>query len=102
MSEKTIVILVLGVLIFDFLLDLLLNFLNEKSSKKPIPEELKGVYDDEKYQKSQDYQNNWAGTAHNNSVGGSNTVPDGTYYYIVTLKNSGIDPINGYIYVGTK
>ena len=57
MSEKTIVILVLGVLIFDFLLDLLLNFLNEKSSKKPIPEELKGVYDDEKYQKSQDYQN---------------------------------------------
>ncbi len=57
MSEKTIVILVLGVLIFDFLLDLLLNFLNEKSSKKPIPEELNGVYDDEKYQKSQDYQN---------------------------------------------
>ena len=57
MSEKTIVILVLGVLIFDFLLDLLLNFLNEKSSNKPIPEELNGVYDDEKYQKSQDYQN---------------------------------------------
>ena len=57
MSEKTIVILVLGILIFDFLLDLLLSFLNEKSSKKPIPEELKGIYDDEKYQKSQDYQN---------------------------------------------
>ena len=57
MSEKTIVILVLGILIFDFLLDLLLSFLNEKSSKKPIPEELNGVYDDEKYQKSQDYQN---------------------------------------------
>ncbi|WP_152975552.1 gliding motility-associated C-terminal domain-containing protein [Lacinutrix himadriensis] len=51
---------------------------------------------------SHDYQNNWAGTAHNNSVGGANTVPDGTYYYIVTLKESGIDPINGYIYVGTK
>jgi len=57
MSEKTIVVLVLGILIFDFLLDLLLSFLNEKSSKKPIPEELNGVYDDEKYQKSQDYQN---------------------------------------------
>lgn len=57
MSEKAIVILVLGILIFDFLLDLLLSFLNEKSSKKPIPEELNGVYDDEKYQKSQYYQN---------------------------------------------
>jgi len=25
-----------------------------------------------------------------------------TYYYIVTLIDSGIDPINGYIYLGTK
>ena len=57
MSEKTIIILVLGILIFDFLLDLLLTFLNEKSSKNPIPDELSGIYDDEKYQKSQDYQN---------------------------------------------
>ena len=57
MSEKAIVILVLGILIFDFFLDLLLSFLNGKSSKKPIPEELNGVYDDEKYQKSQYYQN---------------------------------------------
>ena len=57
MSGKVIVILVLGILIFDFLLDLLLSFLNEKSSKNPIPNELKGIYDDEKYQKSQDYQN---------------------------------------------
>ena len=51
---------------------------------------------------SRDYQNDWRGTAHNNSIGGADTVPDGTYYYIVTLKDSGINPINGYIYVGTK
>ena len=57
MSEKVIAILVIGILIFDFLLDLLLSFLNEKSSKNPIPSELSGIYDDEKYQKSQDYQN---------------------------------------------
>jgi STE24 endopeptidase len=57
MSEKVIIILVLGILIFDFLMDLLLSFLNEKSSKNPIPEELSGIYDNEKYQKSQDYQN---------------------------------------------
>ena len=57
MSGKVIVILILGILIFDYILDLLLSFLNEKSSKNPIPNELKGIYDDEKYQKSQDYQN---------------------------------------------
>ena len=57
MSEKVIIILVLGILIFDFLMDLLLSFLNEKSSKNPIPKELSGIYDNEKYQKSQDYQN---------------------------------------------
>ena len=57
MSEKVIVIFILGVLIFDFLMDLLLSFLNEKSSKNPIPNELSGIYDDEKYQESQDYQN---------------------------------------------
>ena len=57
MSEKVIVIFILGVLIFDFLIDLLLSFLNEKSSKNPIPNELSGIYDDEKYQESQDYQN---------------------------------------------
>ena len=51
---------------------------------------------------SNDYQNDWRGTAHKNSVGGADTVPDGTYYYIVTLKDSGINPIDGYIYVGTK
>ncbi|MGB1308620.1 MAG: DUF7507 domain-containing protein [Oceanihabitans sp.] len=51
---------------------------------------------------SHDYQNNWNGQASKNSIGGKNTVPTGTYYYIVKLKNSGIDPIQGYIYVGTK
>ncbi|NER14047.1 T9SS type B sorting domain-containing protein [Leptobacterium flavescens] len=47
---------------------------------------------------SQDYQNNWNGT----SRSGSGFVPSGTYYYVVTLRNSGIDPITGFIYVGTN
>ncbi|WP_223033568.1 gliding motility-associated C-terminal domain-containing protein, partial [Hanstruepera marina] len=48
------------------------------------------------------YQNNWNGSAHKSSVGGADTVPTGTYYYIVNLKNSGLKPITGYFYVGTK
>ena len=59
MSEKVIVIFILGVLIFDFLIDLLLSFLNEKSSKNPIPNELSGIYDDEKYQESQELSKNY-------------------------------------------
>jgi hypothetical protein len=46
--------------------------------------------------------NCWNGTAHNNSVGSSDKVPTGTYYYIVNLKGSGLKPFSGPIYVGTK
>jgi gliding motility-associated-like protein len=51
---------------------------------------------------SKNYQNNWNGFAHNSSVGGSDKVPTGTYYYIVKLNNSGLKPFSGPIYVGTK
>ncbi|WP_412984808.1 gliding motility-associated C-terminal domain-containing protein [Pontimicrobium sp. IMCC45349] len=51
---------------------------------------------------STNYQNDWNGYAHKSSVGGSNKVPTGTYYYIVKLKNSGLKPFAGPIYVGTK
>ena len=51
---------------------------------------------------SNNYQNDWNGTAHSSSVGSSDKVPTGTYYYIVNLKNSGLKPFSGPIYVGTK
>ena len=51
---------------------------------------------------SKDYQNNWNAFVHGNSVGGSDKVPTGTYYYIINLKNSGLKPFAGPIYVGTK
>uniref|UniRef100_UPI003AB292FD gliding motility-associated C-terminal domain-containing protein n=1 Tax=Corallibacter sp. TaxID=2038084 RepID=UPI003AB292FD len=51
---------------------------------------------------SKNYTNNWNGTAHKSSVGNSDKVPNGTYYYIINLKNSGFEPITGYFYVGTK
>jgi len=47
---------------------------------------------------SNDYGNNWNGS----SRSGSGFVPSGTYYYVVTLRNSGIEPITGFIYVGTN
>ncbi|WP_274475538.1 HYR-like domain-containing protein [Mangrovimonas aestuarii] len=51
---------------------------------------------------SKNYQNNWNGAAPSGSVGNAEKVPTGTYYYVVKLKDSGLDPFSGPIYVGTK
>jgi gliding motility-associated-like protein len=48
------------------------------------------------------YQNDWNGAASKGSFGGASTVPTGTYYYIINLRNSGLKPFTGPIYVGTK
>lgn len=50
---------------------------------------------------SDNYQNNWNGNS-NRSIGVSNKVPSGTYYYIINMLNSGLLPITGSFYVGTK
>ncbi len=50
---------------------------------------------------SNDYKNNWNGFTNNNAIGSSGQVPSGTYYYVVELIDSGLDPFTGYIYVGT-
>ncbi|WP_027125151.1 gliding motility-associated C-terminal domain-containing protein [Gelidibacter mesophilus] len=51
---------------------------------------------------SNNYQNNWNGSSSKASVGSSKYVPTGTYYYVVNLKNSGLKPFAGPIYVATK
>ncbi|MEH6537444.1 MAG: gliding motility-associated C-terminal domain-containing protein, partial [Psychroserpens sp.] len=52
------------------------------------------------------YQNDWNGTASNASIGNSNFVPTGTYYYVIKLIDSTgeleLKPITGPIYVSTK
>nr|WP_321222721.1 gliding motility-associated C-terminal domain-containing protein [uncultured Psychroserpens sp.] len=48
------------------------------------------------------YQNDWNGTSSKASVGNSNFVPTGTYYYVLNIKNSGLKPRTGPIYVSTK
>ena len=51
---------------------------------------------------SDNYQNNWNGTVSKSSIGAASKIPNGTYYYIVTLKDSGLPPFTGPLYIGTK
>jgi gliding motility-associated-like protein len=48
------------------------------------------------------YQNDWNGYSHKSSVGKADKIPNGTYYYIINLKNSGLKPFAKAFYVGTK
>ncbi|MFK7833362.1 MAG: gliding motility-associated C-terminal domain-containing protein, partial [Winogradskyella sp.] len=52
--------------------------------------------------KSNNYKNDWNGFSHDSSVGSSGKVPTGTYYYIINLRNSGLAPFAGPIYVATN
>lgn len=49
---------------------------------------------------SRDYNNDWTGTS-GGRIGTEMELPTGTYYYVVTLVNSGLKPIQGYILLGT-
>ncbi|WP_299554295.1 gliding motility-associated C-terminal domain-containing protein [Seonamhaeicola sp.] len=51
---------------------------------------------------SDDYQNNWNGASSKSSIGNAGKVPNGTYYYIITIKDSGLPPFTGPVYIGTK
>nr|WP_241551473.1 HYR domain-containing protein [Gramella oceanisediminis] len=50
---------------------------------------------------AQNYQNNWDGYSES-SFTSSNQLPSGTYYYVLEIRNSEFEPIQGYIYLGTK
>ncbi|GAK94019.1 CAAX prenyl protease 1 [Nonlabens ulvanivorans] len=56
MDAITLFYLIIGILIFDFLLDQLLGFLNYTWYSKEIPQELQDVYDGDEYAKSQEYK----------------------------------------------
>ncbi len=48
------------------------------------------------------YNDDWHGQASGASIGNSGFVPTGTYYYVINLKNSGLRPITGPIYVSSN
>ena len=57
MTPETLFYIFIAIIIFHFLLGKILGYLNSNSQMQPIPEEGKGIYDDEKYKKSQEYHN---------------------------------------------
>lgn len=56
MNAEVLLILILSFIAFDFILEQMLDFLNLKHQKKDLPNELKGIYEEEKYQQSLAYQ----------------------------------------------
>lgn len=56
MSSTTLFYIIIGILIISFIIDKILETLNEKRFDDEIPEKLKDVYDKKEYKKSQEYK----------------------------------------------
>lgn len=56
MSPEFLFDLILGIVIINFIIDQVLDYLNTKCFDAPIPDELQDVYDADEYQKSQNYK----------------------------------------------
>ncbi len=48
--------IIIAIIVFDYILDQTLDYLNSTYWSNELPKELEGIYDAEKYKKSQDYQ----------------------------------------------
>ena len=53
---STLFLIIIAILVAQFLLETVLNYLNAKHYGDPIPKELKDIFDAEEYQKPQNYQ----------------------------------------------
>jgi len=53
---KILFIIIIAIIVFDYLLEQLLDYLNSTYWSNELPKELEGIYDADKYKKSQDYQ----------------------------------------------
>jgi STE24 endopeptidase len=56
MTPDILFYIIIFILVSDFIIDLVLCHLNAKKFDAPIPEELKGIYDEEAYIRSQNYK----------------------------------------------
>ncbi|MCF8402232.1 MAG: M48 family peptidase, partial [Bacteroidales bacterium] len=46
---------IVAIIVFNFILELVLDYLNQKNWSDQLPAELKGFYNEDKYKKSQQY-----------------------------------------------
>lgn len=53
--EQTILYIILVIIVLDFVFDRVMDYLNASRWSKTLPPELKGIYEEEKYRKSQEY-----------------------------------------------
>lgn len=53
---STIFYIIIGVILFEYFLERTLDYLNQKNWSNKIPPLLEGIYDDKKYQESQQYK----------------------------------------------
>ncbi|MCL5128594.1 M48 family metallopeptidase [Algibacter sp. L4_22] len=56
MNANTLFYIIIGIIIISFIVDKVLDALNAKHFNDVLPEDLKDVYDDEAYKKSQNYK----------------------------------------------
>ncbi|MBN1339029.1 MAG: M48 family metallopeptidase [Bacteroidales bacterium] len=52
----TLFLIITGIIIFDYLAERLLDYLNSTRWSNRLPAELKGIYEEQKYEKSQEYE----------------------------------------------
>ena len=55
MKPESIFIIIVAIILFNYMLERVLEYLNDKNWSDELPEELEGIYDKEKYKKSQEY-----------------------------------------------
>ena len=67
--------IIIAIIVVDFLFEKYLDYLNTTTMSEKLPEEVKGIYDEEKYRKQQAYQKE------NNKFG----LISGTFSFLITL-----------------
>lgn len=56
MNPNTLLYIILAILVFDFALERILDFVNTRNQSPVLPPELQGIYDEEKLQKQKAYE----------------------------------------------
>jgi STE24 endopeptidase len=56
MTPQTILYIIIAILVFEFALTKFIDYLNTLNWSSKLPKEAEGIYDEEKYQKQQDYE----------------------------------------------